>query len=470
MAIDTRESAEKNLMSMIDSAGEELESLSVRYKENVWNTLVGQPAPDLSKLENQLLHAMTNPEWLSYLKNHQTDDALLARRMQIMRLEVERTMIERNESVVEIQQAITSKLNSPDIFKLHHILNFDSRRDQRRLALKKLGETAQSLRPMLITLVLRRHEAARQIGYRNYTELYQHIIETSFDDGIATCEPSVQSAAPVFQAWRDASEKSFGGFEHHDFQYAATLAHRFPYDEKIKPETINALVLSVLDEMGFSDLPISTYDAGSQFPSMCFPIRVPSDVRLFMSTKTGYETYRLLLKEFGKALYYACVAQDVYEFKTPNTVMIETCANVFLRLMTTEDKLSQIGLSSSEVEGALAFEEKIRSVESFTLMALTRFEHGLYEKEETQLNDWWAKLYHDGLSIEGTITPDWPLQSIFAASPFKSAEYMLSTTLAEKLVRQLSGLPASEQGESLRQNVYSHGNSKSWKEIIEFFN
>ncbi|MBX7150057.1 hypothetical protein K1X84_00355 [bacterium] len=470
MAIDTRESSEKNIISMIDLAGEELESLSVRYKENVWNTLVGQPAPDLPKLEEQLLHAMTNAEWLSYLKTHRANDTLLSRRMHIMRLEVERTMIERNELVVDVQQAITLSLNSPEVFKLHHILNHDSRRDQRRLALKKLGETAESLRSLLVTLVLRRQEAAREIGYRHYGELYQHIIEATVDDVIKTCEPSLQSSAPIFQSWREASEKTFDGFEHHDFQYATTLAQRFPYDEKFKPETINVLILSVLDEMGFSDLPVSTYDAGTQFPSMCFPIRVPSDVRLFMSTKTGYETYRLLLKEFGKAFYYASVAQDPYEFKTPNSVMIETCANIFLRLMTTKEKLTRIGLSSSEVEGALAYEEKIRAIERFTLVTLVKFERGLYESEERQLNDLWTTLYHDGLSIEGTITPDWPLQSIFVASPFKAAEYLLSATLAEKIVGPLTVLSVAEQGESLRQNVYSYGNSRSWKEIIKFFN
>ena len=195
-----------------------------------------------------------------------------------------------------------------------------------------------------------------------------------------------------------------------------------------------------------------------------------------------------MLHEFGHAVYDKFISQALpWQLRTHAHILTtEAIAMMFGRFALNPEWLKKMtGLSENEKEKIS--EDCFKSLQSEQLtfsrwvQVMYRFEKGMYEDPEQNLNNFWwelAEKYQLLKKPEGRNEPDWAAKIHLALYPAYYHNYMLGELLASQLYYYITKkvIKSSESdesftgnekvGEYLKQLFFSYGALYPWDQLI----
>ena len=214
------------------------------------------------------------------------------------------------------------------------------------------------------------------------------------------------------------------------------------------------------------------------------------DIRVLCNIEPSVSWMETMLHEFGHANYQYYIDQNLpWDLKVPaHTFTTEAIAMMFGRFATKPEwMVANIGLDTNEAKKiTTACRNTLRLqqlVFSRWAQVMYRFEKGMYENPDQDLNKLWWDLVEKYQMIkkpEGRNMPDWATKIHIATSPCYYHNYLLGELLAsqlyytitDKILKSPDPDAASftnrpEVGKFLIEKVFVPGDKYFWNDMIE---
>ena len=358
----------------------------------------------------------------------------------------------------------------------------------------------------IIELVKLRNQAARSVGFANYYEMQMSLgeqdpgeIVTLFDqlDNLTrgAFETAKREIDSVLSARYRMDRNQLQPWHYQDrfFKDAPRIYDvnlDLFYEDKDPVEIARAYfagiglsVDSILDRSDLYERPGKTQSAE------CINIDRAGDVRIICNMRADYAWTEVLLHELGHGVYdfyndhqASWLLRDVaHPFTT------EAVAGFFGRLSGNPGWLVKVaGVSEADAAGiaddCARWNRLVQLVFSRFVQVMVRFERGLYENPDQDLNRLWWNLVekYQGLSRpDGRDEPDWACKVHIVTDPVYYHNYLIAELLASQFAETIgrtvlkSSNPYSLDfsndpriGEFFVENVFHSGCLYPWNEMI----
>jgi peptidyl-dipeptidase A len=387
----------------------------------------------------------------------------------------------------------------------------DSKDSARR---KAVWEASKAVGGVVIAdlkdLVKLRNAAAAQLGFDNYHQLQLHLNEQNGRDLIKLFDELDElTRGPFIAAKADFDErlaKSYGmkvselmPWHYHDpfFQetpsvFAADLDAPFAKADILKlcRDFYAGIDLPIDRVITVSDL----YEKPGKSPhAFCTDIDREGDVRVLANIKPNDYWASTLLHEFGHSVYSTnsnnIPASLPYVLRLEAHILTtEGVAMMFERLSKRAAFLQKMGV---KIDDPRAFDETGAKTLRYRLLifsrwcqVMLRFEKGMYENPEQDLNKLWWDLVEKYQLVRrppGRSEPDFASKIHIVSAPVYYHNYMMGELFASQLHHAIArdvykgAAPDSviyagnkEVGEFMRKKVFAPGRTLPWNELTKF--
>lgn len=356
-------------------------------------------------------------------------------------------------------------------------------------------------------LVEMRNRAANELGYKNYHQMSLELSEQNADE-----------IEKLFDELDEMTHESFARLKNEidDFlakRYEIKIEELMPWHYQDKFFQQGPRIYKVELDKYYKDIDIvettrkyfngidlnidgiiensDLFEKEGKYQhAYCTNIDRKGDVRVLCNVKPNYRWMGTMLHEYGHAVYDKYVNPDL-----PWTIRehahifaTEAIAMLFGRFASNPQWLKDvIGISDEErkkISGDCFNSLRLEQlVFSRWVQVMYRFEKGMYENPDQDLNDLWWRLVEKYQMIkkpENRDEPDWAAKIHVALYPAYYHNYMLGELLAsqlyfyisEKVVKADTGLPQSfadnkEVGAYLKHLFFSYGAIYHWSELIK---
>ncbi len=370
---------------------------------------------------------------------------------------------------------------------------------------KKIGSLVAN---DIITLVKKRNEIAKQLGFSNYHEMSLRLndqdsksIEKLFDElDLLTQNSYAKVKAEIDSALAKENKINISQlrpwhYKNRYFQeapriYALDLDKYFANKNlvKITENYYASIGLPINDILPKCDL----YEKpGKNQHAFCTDIDYESDIRVLCNINPNSYWMNTMLHEFGHAVYDKNIDRSLpFVIRQPAHIFTtEGIAMLFGRLPQNAQWIQDMtGISdkeknkiSNECYKSLRMEELVFSR---WVQVMYRFEKGMYENPDQDLNKLWWTLVEKYQMIkkpEGRNESDWATKIHIATSPCYYHNYLLGELFAsqihyyicEKILkdttnhRMISYYNKPEVGEYLKTKIFYPGARYYWNDMIE---
>lgn len=470
-----------NIIRFIYDFEDQLEELSIRYKNELWDWYGGKPGSRLKELENQMLSVMTNTALLQQIEASEPHaDDFQKRKLFLLKTEIRRTLIEQNADVLNtiqrIQEALRHSVRTNggediSILDLNRRLSVEADSGQRRELYQSIGRFSETLIPAWKELIHLRNQAARSRGYADYADYKMTTAEITperFDDILQAQE---WASDTTYAAWVEEALCATGAPDlmPSDFQYLyrqfSVTRDRF----RFPPETARQAVWDGLEAMGFSleDSGMVTADAGEDFPSLVIPVRIPTDIRMFVGSAPEWDAFTAMIREYGRALHYCYISQNGYILKGVSPALSNAVAELFAEMLIQKPLLDTLGIA--DAEAVLRYYRISETLQLRMMMTLAAFERFLYTGDPDEAAERWVTLTGRYLRFAGTDKTDWCLQQSLLSRPFSATEWVLAHTIKSQLYERLRHSDRNAWGAILKTHLLEWGSALPWYALLDRF-
>jgi len=376
--------------------------------------------------------------------------------------------------------------------------------------LQKTWETQKTIGTLvaqdIVNLAKKRNEIAKQLGFSNYHEMSLKLSEQDpaeisslfdeLDNLTRDSFASLKGEIDDFLSKRDKVEKENlmpWHYQNRFFQEAPAIYsvdldkyYKGQNIEKLTTDYYASLGLDISDMLAKSDL----YEKqGKNQHAYCTDIDQLGDVRVLCNIKPNYSWMGTMLHEFGHANYDKYIDLKLpYALRNPaHTFTTEAIAMFFGRMAANAQFLVDMKLTDT-ADAAKVSEEgfKVLRLEQLTFsrwaQVMYRFEKGMYENPDQDLNKLWWDLVEKYQMIkrpEGRNQPDWATKIHIASYPCYYHNYLLGELLASQLNHYIAAtvlksdnfrqsyFGKQEVGQYLKDNVFTPGARYPWNDMIE---
>jgi peptidyl-dipeptidase A len=479
--------SEDELNSFLDELEKRLEKIDVEYGETLWRKYLREPHGDLNEIERKRSEIILNDDYLGVLKEWKprVRDVTLLKRVKAM----ERLFL--NERVEALPEVFTlrNRINEEHIkFKptvlgkkmdrtdVREILRKDSDRSKRRAAWESSAVLSRKIEAEVKELMKKRNQKAQEFGYKTYVDysLTLDIIDKKellqlYRDLERLSEPPFRSVLKHVKETLDIDQ-----LEPWDISFAIDQFVK-PPDEHFPKEKIIPKIKELIGAWGINPekLPILIKEADIPFGGLCFPIRIPTDVRIVSNPRDGHRFYSTLFHEYGHALHACFVRQQHYPLKLDIGCFNEGMATILQHFVYDPHWLREhTSLSKEEVTRFVKAQKASLLLRLRNLMALSTFEFLAYENLKEDLNRLWSHTQARYLMVAKNETPQWASHSIYTTHPVYFQNYILAEMIAAQTLQHLKEkygnlLNNRKVAEFLIENYYAPGSSVDWPEKIE---
>ncbi|MBT7993497.1 MAG: peptidase M3 [Bacteroidetes bacterium] len=257
--------------------------------------------------------------------------------------------------------------------------------------------------------------------------------------------------------------------------------------EKLTSSYYAGIGLDITDILANSDL----YEKpGKNQHAFCIDIDNEGDVRILCNIKDNSSWMNTMLHEYGHGVYDKYIDRDLpYVLRDPaHTFTTEAIAQMFGRFASNPQWLKDVvGISSKEKRAIT--EESLNTLRLEQLVfsrwaqVMYRFEKGMYENPDQDLNKlWWdlVEQYQMVTRPDNRQAPDWASKVHIATSPCYYHNYLLGELLASQLYYYITKeIIKSEDyknqsfannkavGDYLLENIFKPGARYYWNDMIE---
>lgn len=446
------------------------------------------------KVEDPLLKRQARAMYSNFLPK-QADPELNAR------------IIELEADVDQIFNTHRSRVDGKELTEndVRTILKETSDTEQARKAWTGYMEVGRKVQPKLKELVTLRNQVAKKLGYDNYFSMVMEIQEYDeaelfriFDQLDAlTREPFAELKADIdaHMAERFSLEEDRLRPWHTDdlfFQEAPDLS-QVSLDEIYQgkdPVTLSqkhyeSMGLEVDDIIARSDL----YEKEGKSPhAFCINIDRDEDVRVLCNVRPNSNWMDTMHHELGHGVYDKYIGKNVpfLVHEPAHILTTEGMAMLFGALTKNPDFLARVvGLTGPEAQPYYAEAQRTLRTEKLIFsrwaQVMLRFEHGMYNNPDQDLNDlWWdLKEQYQLLNRPDDMSgADYGAKLHVVAAPVYYHNYLMGDLFASQVwhhaATEVAGVqdPLSTSfygntkvGDYFREQIFEPGNLYNWREL-----
>lgn len=366
---------------------------------------------------------------------------------------------------------------------------------------------AEVIHDNFIKLIKLRNEAARELGYKNYHEMSLKLSEQDpqeienllneldllTKDAFANLKNDID--AHLAKKFNLPKEKLMPWHYENRFFQEAPKIYNVNLDSYYKDKDIVTLTKNYYAGLG---LPIDNLIAKSDLfekegkyqHAYCSNLNRGKDVRVVCNVKPNYNWMGTLLHEFGHAAYdYNIDSTLPWSLREPaHTFTTEAIAMMFGRMASNGQWLvDAVGITKKEKEKIADESFKSLRLEQLTfsrwVQVVYRFEKGMYENPDQDLNKlWWdlVEKYQMLKRPEGRNKPDYASKIHIALYPAYYHNYLMGELLASQFyayivknilhsddLKNQSFVNKPEVGKYLLDKVFKPGTEYYWNDMIK---
>ncbi|MEI6123820.1 MAG: M2 family metallopeptidase [Bacteroidota bacterium] len=371
-------------------------------------------------------------------------------------------------------------------------------------ASKKSGSNVSA---KVIELVKMRNDAAKELGFKNYHEMSLKLseqdpaeVEKLFDELDSLTRNSfaqLKNEMDEYFAKRYKIKKNELMPWHYQNRFFQEAPNIYPvdldvyYKDKdvvaITKDYYNGIGIPIDDIMKNSDM----YERkGKNQHAFCTDIDRSGDVRVLCNSKNNLNWMNTNLHEFGHASYSKYNDRELpYMLRdAAHTFTTEAIAMIFGRLATNPQWM-KANLNIPDAEAKKITEDCYKSLrlEQLTFsrwaQVMYRFEKGMYENPDQDLNKlWWdlVEKYQMLKRPEGRNEPDWASKIHIALYPCYYHNYLMGELLASQFtyyitkniyktddIKSIDFSKNPEIGKYFIDKVFKPGMKYQWNDMIE---
>ncbi len=361
-----------------------------------------------------------------FVREHAAADEFDGRKAAVFSLIVIRDLVDRH----------------PEVVRLRTRLDLDSRSRYRQSEDDSPRVVASRMRDDVVQLMHLRDELSRRQGFSSYVDLVFFSEELPLEWALSRVEEYVERHLPAVRDLIDRHGLSWS-------TWLRDLAGIGPPPRSYCPQSIlNALVR----RLGLAEiLPRITLVASVDGFGFCRPLRIPSDVRIFINSRSSLKVLRTLYHEIGHALGHAANGEDGL-YKTYTQVHDETMAVVG----------ELVGLQIIQDDRTRTPVEELALLENVRCGISCLFEHALW-KAPDRAEDLYCEHY-GRLGFDIGEPEVWALDTFRSLDPVYNHNYVIARITAERTLEHLVGEfgeDHAEWGRWLLDTYYSPGRRTS---------
>ncbi len=372
------------------------------------------------------------------------------------------------------------------------------------LSSKKIGEVVAE---DVIKLVILRNKVAKELGFKNFhqmelllNEQNPNDIEKIFDELDSLTRGTYRSLKrdiDKFLAQRDrVEEKDLMPWHYQDrfFQEAPQIYSINP-DVYFKDQDVVKLAKDFYGSIGIDISSILTrsdlYEKkGKNQHAFCTDIDRQGDVRILANVKQNQYWMGTMLHELGHGIYFKKIDGSLpYILREPaHTFTTEAIAMFLQRFSSDPEWYNEMKLISKEEKEKIKSESHKASrlqqlIFSRWAQVMYRFEKGMYENPNQNLNELWWTLVEQFQMIKrpvGRNKPDWASKIHIITNPCYYHNYLLGEILASQLSNHIFNHVVKthpennftycnhpEIGDYLIERIFKPGRKWYWNDLIK---
>jgi peptidyl-dipeptidase A len=474
------------------------------------------------KAQNRIDEALANPvafeELKSIKKEGGIDDPILAREIDLLYL----TYLEKqvDPALLKKMTAISNKVEKAfNVFRakvdgkemtdseVRKVLKTSKNSERRQAVWEASKAVGGVLAGDLRELVKVRNEAAVKLGFKNYHQLQLFLNEQNGDDLIKLFDELDDLTREPFRAAKKEIDAKLAAdcgigvdqlrpWHYHDpfFQespavFATSLDAPYAKADipKLTRDFYASIGLPVEDVLARSDL----YEKPKKSPhAFCTDIDREGDVRVLANIVNNEMWMSTMLHEFGHSVYSSKNIPRSLPYLVrmeAHILTTEGVAMMFERLSKQRVWLEKMGL---KVDDAKAFDETAAKMLRNQLLifsrwcqVMLRFEKGMYENPDQDLNKlWWdlVEKYQEVKRPAGRNAPDYASKIHIVTNPVYYHNYQMGQLFASEVHHTIArevykgAHPDSviyvgnkDVGEFMKKRVFEPGRTLNWNELIK---
>jgi len=360
----------------------------------------------------------------------------------------------------------------------------------------------------VLKLVKLRNEVAQELGFKNYHQMSLTLsdqdpreVSQLFDEldsltraAFVQVKGEIDDYFVKYYGLKSKEELKPWNYQNRFFQEAPKIydvdLDKFYKDKNLETLTsayYDGIGLPVDDIMKHSDL----YEkSGKNQHAFCTDLDNAGDVRVLCNVKPNSIWMNTMLHEFGHAVYDKNIDTTLpFILRDPaHTFTTEAIAMMFGRFSRNPQWIKDmVGISEEEkmkiAENSFKTLRLDQLVFSRWAQVMYRFEKGMYENPDQDLNKFWWDLVEKYQLLkrpEGRNEPDWATKIHIATYPCYYHNYLLGELLASQLYYYIVGKVIKsddykfqsfagnkEVGNYLKDKIFMPGSKWYWNEMIE---
>ena len=474
-------------------------------------------------LDLQIKRLRSNKEEFSFLKDLKDrniiHDSLLQRELILLYNNYAKNQLDSTllSAIVAKQSAIANtfntfrgKIDGKEVSDndISTILKNEKNVEKRRKAWEASKQVGQAVAPMVVELVKLRNQAAKKLGFDDYYVM-----------SLATDEQDANDVLQVFDNLKQLTDEPFRQMKQEldtrlAKKFGTTVAKLRPwhyedpffqeppqspgvgFDAFFKGKNIEELGRTFYTGIGLpADDILKRSDlyprAGKYQHAYENDMDRKGDIRVMLNITDNQQWISTLLHELGHGVYSKNVDTALpwlLRVET-HTFVTEAIAELMERQCYNPDWLqTMVGISDRDKEAVARVQhEKLRSKElvfSRWTQVMVRFERGMYQNPDQDLNKLWWDLVEEYQLIkrpEGRNEPDWAAKIHLAQYPCYYHNYMLGELAASQILNAISTkvekLPAIAEisfankpaiGNYLKTEIFMPGARLQWNDLLKY--
>ena len=521
-----KEQMKKELVNFLRQHDSVLIPISKEANLASWEAAITGKQEDFKKAEDlqmKLVGLYSNKESLKKLTDIKISgmitDTLLKRQLDVLYLQflMAKADTSKLNAIVRLQTQIEQKygnfraevkgkkLSDNEVGDILKNSKNSSEQKEAWIAQKKIGNlVAEDIK----NLVKKRNEVAKDLGFHNYHEMSltlsdqdPKVISSLFDEldslttvAFAQVKREIDEYFVKYYGLKSKEELMPWNYQDRFFQQAPKI-YDVDLDKYYKDKNLEVLVSTYYDGIGLPiDAMIKKSDLyekpGKNQHAFCTDIDSKGDVRVLCNIKPNSYWMNTILHEFGHAVYDKNIDTTLpFILREPaHTFTTEAIAMLFGRFSSNPQWIKDMmGLSDEETKKIADNSFKTLRLDQLVFsrwsQVMYRFEKGMYENPEQDLNKlWWdlVEKYQMMKRPEGRNEPDWATKIHIATYPCYYHNYLLGELLASQIyyyvvanviksgdTRFQSFAGKKDVGNYLKQKIFMPGSRFYWNEMIE---
>ncbi len=479
---------ESEFIEFADELDRKIKKLSSRMMDSSWRRYLEKNYEDPDKIRREQAEIFLNYSYKELIEEwlEKTENLRLQRILQLMRrlflkaqvtLDPEVFILENSlhELIVGHQKDLDQRRLSRSA--LQECVRSDPNRTNRESAWRTIYEMSDKLETNLMELVRLRNIKSVKNEFPDYPRFSLFIDQISQEKIELVFKEVLNATAGDWKEFLEECRSAMGikNISPWDVEYYIESVLN-PYDDDDFPQDkIIPLFEDFLKKfhVELKELPIRVDIHDIPFGGISLIVDPGRDIRIIANPRNGYEWYRILFHEFGRALHGALIKEPSYVIATGDPeFFFEGMAGIFESFCLEPDWLKETwGFKGAELDNLMKSRRFSRYYHMRQYITLALFELNLYQREPKNPNELFRELHKQYLGVDIPQGSFWAANPVYISYPIYVQNYVVAAAITAQvrsaLLEKFGSLFHYGNLEFLKENFFTAGGRVHWRKKIE---